>query len=188
MPSLATKLTTAPIILAVLVGALGCGGNGSGSSSRSTKSQTRQLAATQPLPAALPPPSHKKPQPKPLYIRRANAICRALIPKAEQLRRRYLFKPALGVRQQGFSKLAREVRSALQNIRGLRPPRGGQQQVRRIYAAASVGATQLEQASREPALAKKILSGTDPFAQTSALARAYGLTSCQETAGITTPR
>jgi hypothetical protein len=84
--------------------------------------------------------------------------------------------------------LAREVRSALRKIRNLRPPRGGQQQVRRIYATASAGASQLEQASKDPALAKRILAGSDPFAQTSALARAYGLTSCQETAGITTPR
>jgi hypothetical protein len=77
--------------------------------------------------------------------------------------------------------MAREVRASLEEMTALRPPVGGRKAMRRIYAATIAAAGQLDQAARRPAVAEKILSGVDPFAKTAALARAYGLTSCQAT-------
>lgn len=180
---IAPRRTRRPTILAVVAfSVLGAIATGCGSDSSRTNSSSKQ-----PTPAG-PTTSQRsvkdrdaRPQPKQRFIQQANAVCRRLVPRAEQIRRRYLFTQNASVRQQGFFVMAREVRASLGEMKALRPPIGGRKAVRAIYAATIGAAAQLDQAARRPAVAGKILSGVDPFAQTAALARAYGLTSCQAT-------
>jgi hypothetical protein len=163
---------------------LGCGRD-----DHASRDSPEKPARTPPATAVQSPSkTNAQRQPKRQFTRQANSICRDLIPKAEAIRRRYLFEADSALQRQGFEALAREVNAALTKIKALRQPAEEKRGMRRLYRAAEAGISELERASNNPDVAEKILSGIDPFAKTALLARTYGLTSCQETAGIASSR
>jgi hypothetical protein len=167
----------------LFAGLIGCGRDQGSQRSTARATSSQGVTAT---PARQPASTQRRSrlQPRQRFTQQANGICARLIPKAEKTRQRYFFQSDASLQQRGFAELAHEVTVALSDMRNLRLPARGQQDIRRIEAAAAAGVAQLEQATKDPKVARRVMAGVDPFARTAALARAYGLTSCQATAGI----
>jgi hypothetical protein len=167
--------------LFLLAGVIGCGGKGDHSGTISDKAPGQSHNEVSPARQR----TNLHPQPKGRFVRQANAICQRLIPRVEAIRSRFLFNNDPAAQQRGFALLVHEISAALGQIKALRQPALGRRPLRRLYRAAAASITELDQASRDARRTRRILAGTDPFAKTALLARAYGLTACQETAQVT---
>jgi hypothetical protein len=176
-PRLARGRAAVGVLALLAIGSLlGCGGG-----NRRENRADGQVGRPAPLLGAAKP--NRQHQSKRAFIHQANDICKRLISTAEATRRRYLFNSDPVVVQRGFAELAREVGTGLGEIKALLQPRSGERALGRLYRAAEAGARQLARAAVNRQAAQQVLAGDDPFAKTALLARAYGLTSCQEPVG-----
>ena len=114
------------------------------------------------------------------FVARANAICAEGNREGQQIQSR-LFPESgkiSGVQvQEFFTQVLPVFKRTDEKLAALTAPSGDEQEVAALLAAARRGESGVEEAAKTPVRAKAALQ-KDPFAEFSAQAKAYGLTTC----------
>jgi hypothetical protein len=119
------------------------------------------------------------------YVKKGNAICdnydkqvaalaKESFPNITQSNQR----PTVPAFQAFLGKLLPLTEAEIRNLRALEKPKGDEQEIEAILAAADKGVAQARRGATDPTVARRLMGDVDPFADANRKAKAYGLKTC----------